>query len=32
MAQKQKESTRNVACKIRLNEEENNILAINERR
>lgn len=26
MAQKQKESTRNVACKIRLNEEENNIL------
>ena len=26
MAQKQKESTRNAACKIRLNEEENNIL------
>lgn len=26
MAQKQKESTRNVACKIRLNEEENSIL------
>ena len=26
MAQKQKESTRNVACKIRLNDEENNIL------
>lgn len=26
MAEKQKESTRNVACKIRLNEEENNIL------
>ena len=26
MAQKQKGSTRNVACKIRLNEDENNIL------
>ena len=26
MAQKQKERTRNVACKIRLNDEENNIL------
>lgn len=26
MEEKQKESTRNVACKIRLNEEENNIL------
>ena len=26
MAQKQKESARNVACKIRLNDEENNIL------
>lgn len=26
MAEKQKESTRNIACKIRLNEEENNIL------
>ena len=26
MVQKQKESTRNVECKIRLNEEENNIL------
>ena len=26
MAQKQKESTRNVECKIRLNEEENSIL------
>lgn len=26
MAQKQKESIRNVTCKIRLNEEENNIL------
>lgn len=26
MAEKQKESTRNIACRIRLNEDENNIL------